>query len=117
VILLPEMGEPVRIADLARRLLCEAGLDPDDGPRREVVGLRPGDKVEEDLVGEGETLVPSTIPGLREVAGPPPPDVQAPLARLEEAARRDDDETVRALLAAVAGLGRASATVRSPRSD
>jgi FlaA1/EpsC-like NDP-sugar epimerase len=46
-----DMGEPVRIADIARRLIANTGR------KLEVVftGLRPGEKLTEDLLGPGET--------------------------------------------------------------
>ncbi|MGO9093621.1 MAG: polysaccharide biosynthesis protein [Bryobacteraceae bacterium] len=49
-ILLPELGEPVRIADLASFLIREAA---DDLPIR-FIGLRPGEKLDEDLVFQTE---------------------------------------------------------------
>ena len=54
-ILLPELGEPVRIADLAR-FLIEAAADgaANDIPIR-FIGLRPGEKLDEDLIYPAET--------------------------------------------------------------
>ncbi len=49
-ILIPPFGPPVRIADLARSLVNGRGAYP-----FEVVGLRPGEKVSEDIVGPNET--------------------------------------------------------------
>ena len=43
-----DMGEPVRILDLARDLVRLAGRDPDSQPI-EIVGLRPGEKLHEEL--------------------------------------------------------------------
>jgi len=50
-VLVLDMGEPVRIADIARRLACSTGQDLDI----EFTGLRPGEKLTEDLLGHGET--------------------------------------------------------------
>ncbi|MGI8720597.1 MAG: polysaccharide biosynthesis protein [Geodermatophilaceae bacterium] len=49
-----DMGEPVQIADVARRLVAASGKDV------EIVytGLRPGEKMHEDLFGDGETARP-----------------------------------------------------------
>lgn len=52
-ILLPPVGEPVRIADLARFLIHSAG----DGGQVAYIGLRPGDKLTEELVFESERKV------------------------------------------------------------
>jgi len=50
-----EMGEPVRILDLARKMIALSGVPADV----EFVGLRPGEKLHESLVHEHETLVPT----------------------------------------------------------
>ena len=53
------MGEEVRIVDLAEKMIRLRGLDP-----REIgvvyTGLRPGEKLQEDLTGEGERLAPTS---------------------------------------------------------
>jgi FlaA1/EpsC-like NDP-sugar epimerase len=52
-----DMGEPVKIADLARRLIQLSGFDPDKGDIRIVyTGLRPGEKLTEELLTEGENV-------------------------------------------------------------
>ena len=48
-----EMGEPVKIADLARQMIRLAGLIPDQDVKIEYVGLRPGEKLYEELFHEG----------------------------------------------------------------
>jgi FlaA1/EpsC-like NDP-sugar epimerase len=50
-VLVLDMGEPVRIADMARRLAAGRGQDLDIV----FTGLRPGEKLTEDLLGDGET--------------------------------------------------------------
>ncbi len=50
-VLVLDMGEPVRIADMARRLAASTGRDVDIV----FTGLRPGEKLTEDLLGPGET--------------------------------------------------------------
>jgi len=49
------MGEPVRIVDLARKMIALSGVPADI----EFVGLRPGEKLHEALVHEHESLVPT----------------------------------------------------------
>jgi len=54
-----DMGEPVRIADLARDLIRLNGLDPERDIHIQFTGLRPGEKLYEELITEGEGLVPT----------------------------------------------------------
>jgi len=51
-----EMGEPVKIVDLARKMVALSGVPADI----EFVGLRPGEKLHESLVHEHETLTPTS---------------------------------------------------------
>jgi FlaA1/EpsC-like NDP-sugar epimerase len=50
-----DMGEPVRIVDLARDLIRLSGLEPDRDIEIRFTGLRPGEKLSEDLFGEQES--------------------------------------------------------------
>lgn len=50
-----EMGEPVRIVDLARKMIALSGVPADI----EFIGLRPGEKLHETLVSDTESLLPS----------------------------------------------------------
>ena len=62
-----EMGEPVRIVDLAENLVRLSGLDPHTDVRIVFTGLRPGEKLHEELVSELEASVPTTVPKVRVV--------------------------------------------------
>jgi FlaA1/EpsC-like NDP-sugar epimerase len=55
-----EMGEPVRIMDLARTMIELSGLDPDRDITIEVIGKRPGEKLEEALYNAYETEQPTS---------------------------------------------------------
>lgn len=59
-----DMGEPVRIVDLARDMIRLSGLSADD-IRIEFTGLRPGEKLFEELLADGEATGPTPHPKLR----------------------------------------------------
>jgi FlaA1/EpsC-like NDP-sugar epimerase len=68
-----DMGEPIRIIDLAGKLIRLSGRVPGRDVPIEIVGCRPGEKVHEELVEDGEDPIPSGHPGIV-VAHPLPPD-------------------------------------------
>ena len=63
-ILIPYLGEPVRIFDLAHRMIEEAGFIPNKGIPIIFIGLRPGDKMTEDLASPNESVKPTDDPRL-----------------------------------------------------
>lgn len=54
-----DMGEPIRIVDLARNMIRLAGLVPDEDIELRYTGLRPGEKLFEELQMEGEDMLPT----------------------------------------------------------
>jgi FlaA1/EpsC-like NDP-sugar epimerase len=80
-----DMGEPVRILDLAERLIRLAGRIPRRDVPIEIIGPRPGEKTVEDIVAPNEEPVPSGHPAIV-VSRPPVPNraaVHRALAELE----------------------------------
>jgi O-antigen biosynthesis protein WbqV len=95
-----DMGEPVRIIDLAHQMIRLAGLIPEQDVKIEFIGLRPGEKLHEELFHDAEAGVPTKNPALR-LAAPRTAD-HAVLARsldeLEEQARAANESRVLDLL-------------------
>jgi O-antigen biosynthesis protein WbqV len=96
------MGEPVRIEDLARRLIRLAGLIPDVDIEVRFTGIRPGEKLNEELAnGPVEVTahpkiyeVPLSHPGAGTLA--------EAVSALEEAAKRGDTAVVLEMLSSLA---------------
>lgn len=98
-----DMGEPVRVMDLARQMIRLAGLRPDTDIEISVTGLRPGEKLYEELLHGNEPELPTRAPGMT-LAAPrvaDHADMEMALDALENAASRRDRA---ALLAAIAAL-------------
>lgn len=55
-----KMGMPIRIDDMARDLIRLSGFEPDVDIKIEYIGLRPGEKLNEELIIEGEGILPTT---------------------------------------------------------
>jgi len=54
-----KMGTPIRIDDMARDLIRLSGFEPDVDIKIEYIGLRPGEKLSEELMIEGEGILPT----------------------------------------------------------
>ena len=77
-----DMGEPVKIVDLARDMIRLSGFTGDE-IKIEFTGLRPGEKLYEELLADGESTLPTPHPKLR-IAKPSAAPDQQWLADLEE---------------------------------
>ena len=88
------MGDPVRIVDLARHLIELSGLQPDVDIAIRFTGLRPGEKLHEELQSEGEHALPTSNDKIMVLTGIEPlgPDGMLLLERLESAARSDQSQ-------------------------
>jgi FlaA1/EpsC-like NDP-sugar epimerase len=93
-----DMGEPIRVMDLARDLVRLAGRDPDSQPI-ETVGLRPGEKLHEELFYAAEQVEPTaSAKVLRAIAPAPPAEIRGDSGRLLSMASGDDEATLRAAI-------------------
>ena len=95
-----DMGEPVRIIDLARDLILLSGLEPDVDVEIQVTGLRPGEKLFEELLTAEEGTVASRYRKIFVARnnGFTDGDVHDLVDRLLEAASDRDEHGVRGLL-------------------
>jgi FlaA1/EpsC-like NDP-sugar epimerase len=103
-ILVLDMGEPVRIVDLAADMIRLSGLRVGEDIAIEFVGLRPGEKLYEELHISGERLLPTSHPKIivadraRTNA-----DMQNAIERLERVARENPAAVISQLRQIVAG--------------
>jgi FlaA1/EpsC-like NDP-sugar epimerase len=103
-----DMGEPVQILELAMQMIRLSGKDPERDIDIEIVGTRPGEKLQEKLWGEGETAVPTAHPKIMRVSGPVVDAawLEEELAELERLVR--EGETLEA-------VSRLATMMRAPR--
>jgi O-antigen biosynthesis protein WbqV len=102
------MGQPVKIADLARKMIQLSGKDPDRDIAIEVIGARPGEKLHEELWTESDLVTPSEHPAILQLARSPIDSVwlDAELRELERLV--ESGETLEL-------VGRLAAIVRDPK--
>jgi O-antigen biosynthesis protein WbqV len=98
-----DMGEPVKIVDLARQMIRLAGLRPEIDIGIEFTGLRPGEKLFEELFHGNENLLPTGHPGLM-MAAPRLADIAQISRVLDMIAAEGSTGNVAAALAALASL-------------
>ena len=108
-----EMGEPVKIVDLARNMIRIAGLEPEVDIGIEIIGRRPGEKIHEELFNPGERPQPTPAEKIVcAVQKPLDPDwVEGAFLRIEELVYAGDAAT---LAATVAELSAERALTVSP---
>ncbi|HEY0624976.1 nucleoside-diphosphate sugar epimerase/dehydratase [Sphingomonas sp.] len=89
-----DMGEPIRVIDIARRMIRLAGLDPEIDVGIDIIGLRPGEKLYEELFDIEEARLPSSIPGVFEAEPRPIPlrILNKAFDALERASEEGDDD-------------------------
>jgi FlaA1/EpsC-like NDP-sugar epimerase len=96
-----EMGDPVRIMDLARNMVRLAGLEPEVDIGIEVIGRRPGEKLHEELFNPGERPEPTPADKIVSAVHPPLDAdwVESAFVRIEELAYAGDAAALAATVA------------------
>jgi O-antigen biosynthesis protein WbqV len=100
-----DMGEPVRIIDMARQMIRLAGLEPDVDIEIKITGARPGERLSEPLFDKREEHMPSGHPALL-LAQPdagPLAQVADAIDRMVVLARKGDEQAARAALESQTG--------------
>jgi FlaA1/EpsC-like NDP-sugar epimerase len=101
------MGQPVRIVDLAERMIRLSGLEPGKDVEIIFTGIRPGERLNEILFAADEPVADIGVAGIvaARPVSPALETLRAWLATLEQALRRNDRDAIyRALQDAVPGL-------------
>ena len=100
-----DMGEQVKVADLARNMIVLSGFVPDQDIQIVYSGLRPGEKLYEELFEETERVEPTQHAKIRRAISPPAMQsdrLDRAIVQLEAAVSQgDDDELLRRLKEAV----------------
>ena len=89
-----DMGEPLNILELARKIIRLSGHIPGREIEIKIIGPRPGEKVTEDIVDDGEDVLPSAHPKIV-VSRPPLPDparLRASLRELEDLSTHGEEQ-------------------------
>jgi FlaA1/EpsC-like NDP-sugar epimerase len=94
------MGQPVKIVDLAERMIRLSGLQPGHDIDIVFTGMRPGERLNEILFATEEPTVEIGIAGIMAAKPNEPPmaALRGWIAALEQAVEKDDRATIRAVL-------------------
>ena len=95
-----DMGKPVKIVDLARQMIELSGLKPDEDIQIKFIGIRPGEKLFEELSHTGENFAPTTHPKIRRFISQPVglPEIRHTLQQLRAELHRAEPEQIKLLL-------------------
>ncbi len=98
-----DMGKQVRILDMARDLIRLAGKEPEKDIAIQITGLRPGEKMREELWMQSEKVEGTVHPKIRRLQSSKRPreNLAGSIQRLQDAAARHDTQIIRRVLAEI----------------
>ena len=100
-----DMGKPIKIVDLARQMIRLSGKQPDTDIKIEFIGLRPGEKLHEELVHEHEIHTAFMAGGAAFAVSPRTTDLAILRRQISELGRavsaQDEEKVLRLIRAAV----------------
>ena len=98
-----DMGEPVRIVDLARDMITLNGLEPDEDIEIEFTGIRPGEKLFEELQTDAESIAKTRHPKIfiGKLNSYPLGKLDGALDHLRELSSKGEDAEIRSFLNAI----------------
>ena len=117
-IFLLDMGKPVKIVDLARKMIQLAGYVPDEDIEIKFTGVRPGEKLQEELINLDETAVPTFHKKIQilNTSAPEISNFDSRLDALYQVAKSGNhDETIKTLWSLGAGKKR-TADLMDPKT-
>jgi FlaA1/EpsC-like NDP-sugar epimerase len=99
-IFLLDMGEPVKIVDIAKKLIKFSGLTPEKDIDIVFTGLRPGEKLHEELFWKGEGIIPTENKKITMLKpnGLNPGELFSKIEKFEECRRIEDTNEIISLL-------------------
>ncbi len=95
-----DMGEPIRIMDLAEQMIRLAGLRPGSDIKIDIIGIRPGEKLFEEVFHGAEPPVATESPGIL-LAAPRPgnlDDLMPALVDIRDACRDNDTQRILSII-------------------
>ncbi len=95
-----DMGQPIKVLDIAKRMIRLAGKVPERDVKIEIVGLRPGEKLYEELFNACEKRLPSVVPGVFEADPRPLPldMLNDAFDRLQMLCAAGEDDSIRRIV-------------------
>jgi FlaA1/EpsC-like NDP-sugar epimerase len=115
-----DMGQQIKIEELAFRLIRFRGLRPGVDIPIKYIGIRPGEKLHEELMGDGEEKRPTSHPAIFEVQGGlhvEPETLYGQVEELLELARQQRNAELVAKLREMVRLGAPSQVLQVPMTD